>query len=221
MAKKKKRGGIRNIVRNVASNVKDKAKDFVHSLPKTKGLVKNAIKGVKNGIEDAALIPLVKPMKAALKAKGVTIFPRDRSKLAQLFIDKVVRGSQNFEDFDREKGKPFIIQPMKHGFENAEEGEEGASIADVAKDVSGIASIVKIVVDFFKNLKAKKDKGEPLNPLEEKLAQASEHIDQSIESATGQSLIGASRSGMDFNKILLYVGIALAAFIGLKALKVF
>jgi len=201
-----------------AKGIGKKINTFTHTKLKTKGLIKKAIKGVKNGIDDAALIPFVLPMKSALRTKGVTSFPNDRKKLAQLFISKVVNGSKNFENFDRERAKPFEVETEVNSFFENAEGEEGEG-QDAKKtlaDASNVAGIIKIVVDFFKGLKKKKEAGEPLNPLEEKLAEASEQIDESVESATGSSILKGATGAMDWNKILLYVGIAIVAVVVLK-----
>ena len=188
--------------------VKNIGKGFSHTIVKTKTLVKTAVKGVTKGVTSAALIPYVLPMKAALKQKGIKTFPKDRIALAKLFLDNVVRNNFEIIDAERPSAKLFNL-------ENMDVAAMGTGMIEKSgKDAMNVTTIIKAVVDFFKNMKAKKDSGEPLTDLEQKLADAGEKVDEAVEQVTGETGIDAVKdvggmAGTDWNKILMYAAIIL------------
>jgi hypothetical protein len=166
-------------------------------------------------------------MKAALRAKGITSYPRDRSDLANLFIKKVVRGGSNFEveDFERTSVKTFNFECAEG--EGEGEGTSTSDVVDTAQKISSITGIIKVIVDFFKGLKAKKESGQPLTPLEEQLAESAERVDDAVEQTTGDSPLDNSTvndklglnnpdGSMNWGKILLYVAIGVGAILLIK-----
>ena len=211
--------------------LKGKAKNFVHSLPKAKKLVKKAVTGIKGKVADAALIPYVMPMKAALKMKGLKTNFGTRTELARYFLANIASRS-NFENLEptnneRTSVKTFNFE-MAEGTDVVGMGTEMS--AGSVRDMGSVTQIIKAVIDYFKNLRAKKAAGGQLTELEAKLEASADVVDEAVESVSGgdgvlsdekansdYGIIGdlgiKDESGnFDFGRIALYIAIIVAVY---------
>ena len=132
---------------------KTKAGKALKKVTKAVGKTAKAIaKEVKKGATITALLPFALPMATILKAKKIKP-EKNISKLAQQFHAVVIEKASSYE----------IVEP-EH------------LMAEVA------TSIISAIINFFKQLKQKKDSGEKLTKTEEKAVElADKAIDDVIE----------------------------------------
>lgn len=128
-------------------------------IKKLAGKVKKAVKGVANGIVFAPLIPFRGFMEKQLNKAGVK--PKDKmSDLVEQFFNTIIKkkGGANFAG----------DECFEHSFEIQE------------NLVEDIVSVVKSIVDFFKNSKNKRDKGEATE-LEKEAAKEGDDVDEATK----------------------------------------
>jgi hypothetical protein len=171
-------------------------------IKKLAGKVKKAVKGAAQGIVFAPLIPFRGFMEKQLKKAGA-VPKKKMSEIAEQFFNTIIKkkGGSNFEG----------DETFEHSFECPE------------NLVEDIVSIVKSIVGFFKNSKEKKEKG-TATELEKEAAQEKDDVDEATKEAEKTTVLGkifgtdklfdvgvAPSVSAPSNKILLFVGIGLAA----------
>lgn len=182
-------------------------KAFKRAEEKAKKGLHNIIDTAKKAAGDIgfnALLPFRGVMVAALNKQGVPVAPKDRiSKVALLFHDKVIRK------------KSHLDYTKYDHVDEAGNTDEAAAGLNKSMPVSP-TDIVKIVLDFIKNLKNKKSKGEKLTPEEEQILSASENVSAKIDAVTGK---GEETSAGDWVKKYWPLLLILAALILFAVLK--
>ena len=118
--------------------------------------LQNIGKGVKNiakkakNIPFAPLIPFKIAMRAILKSKGVETSD-DITEISQKFYNVVIRKKANYEIYNYEHLSPAVV-----------------------------SAIIAAVIDYFKSLKKKKERGEKLTEAEEKALKVAEEATATV-----------------------------------------
>lgn len=117
-------------------------------------------KKIARAAATAPLLPLKGVMVSALKVKGE---PAKMSwkidKVASAFYNKIVRKDKNFDSYD----------------------EIHLDMYDEDNLVAVGAAIVTTIIEFIKNSKNKKARGEKLSPIEEKVVTGTEQVEEKIK----------------------------------------
>ena len=149
--------------------------------------IKDKIKSAANKVGYARLLVFKPVLVQALKKKGAKVSMSTKMDvLVPMFKDVVIdkKAVLNYDDYNC----------IEH-------------VAEEAAD-----AIVTLVLEFIKNLKAKKDKGEPLSPDEQNILDASEKVAESVKD-------GAKEAGKDWFFDMWYLWVAVAALLIYFAVK--
>jgi len=143
-------------------------------------------KGVKNIVKKAAdlpfapLLPFKLAMKKILKEKGVDTQGDTIIEVAQKFYNVVIQKKSNYEIHAYEHLSPSVI-----------------------------SSIISAIINFFKNLKTRKEGGEQLSPADEKALETAEKATaEAVKTIKNEAKVEVMSKSY-----LPIIGIALAAIV--------
>ncbi len=184
-AEKEKKKAIKK-----ATKKEPKIKKFMKKL-------KSKVKALGKDAPFAILLPFKGPMKKHLDKKNI---PHTNSLRDIVF--QFAKDVHKFNHFESQMLHAVHMDDAYHADEKKFDAEEkkmiasglaGTGVAVAAGDYAGaIKTLVKVVIDFFKHVKAKKDRGEKLSSEEEQLLEDAEAVTEQIkESAieTGQETL--------------------------------
>lgn len=149
-------------VKNVQQTTQTAVKNVKGTTKGVVGKVKGKVK-VKNKLGAfAALLPLKSSMVKMLRKKGHPVSMKDSIKtVATMFNDVFIKGKQKFNY--------AAYRAMAHvdaaAASTAQSGG-GIDAAAVAAGAPVVLDIVRSILEFFKNMKKKKDDGQPLDEVE-------------------------------------------------------
>jgi len=155
----------------------------------TKNRIKEKIKGAAQKVGYSRLLVLKPVLVAALKKKGAKVSMSTKiDVLVPMFKDIVIdkKAVLNYEDYESNN--------LEHVY---------AEAAD---------AVVTLVLNFIKNLKEKKDRGEKLSPDEENILAGSEKVAESVKE-------GAKTYGKNWFFDLWYIWVAVAGILIYFAVK--
>lgn len=225
MAKKKKKGLFKKLFEGV--------KKGVHAV------VKIGKKVVDTGAI-LVLAPFKKAMQHSLRSKGITP-EKKMSKLAPQFVEHIIKSKhyegqlhhlecyeylENLDDVNKltsaEISKAFAQDHLDMLDQlDADNIDVAKTAGDTAKSINPVVgSVISAIINFFKSLKEKKQRGEKLSEAEEKALQLADEgakqADELIEKEAKQKVGGFI---MDKKWILIIVGSLAVVFVGGKLLK--
>lgn len=179
-------------------------------LKKAAQKVKAAAKKVVGKGKDAALAPVLPfkgLMRRELDRRGIKYNPNSLHEIAALFVHHIVKGQRGHFNYN-----------LMEGGGNHTMYIEGDTPHNIVADVA--LTLVTTIINYLKNLKAKKDAGQPLTQDEERVLDAAGKVADQVVAVSGdvaQDTIAGMVKDFIFSwkgglTLILLVALLIAAF---------
>lgn len=137
--------------------------------------VKQAAKKVASKTKDVAFAPILPfkgVMRKALDRKGIKYDPNSLSQIAALFVHHVVKGNYGHFNYN------LLYNGPQHRMYI-----DGDTPQNIVADVA--LTLVTTIINYLKNLKEKKDSGQPLTADEEQVLDAAGKVADQVVAVSG------------------------------------
>lgn len=230
-------GKFRDFLKKAKAEVnKDikKGKVFIQNAgDKAKVVLDKAKNMIKEDAKFAVLLPLLPSMVVVLSARGVNVKGKGLGEIVRTFYS-VVLGGRHYEDYEianLEDGENLEIANLDDDNVIGSIAGSGLSMATqgaippaVGSKIGGtVEGIIKSIIEFFKNMKKKKDEGTATG--EEKLAlDKMQQTENDMVSGNDTSSEGVNSgkikiAGIEIPKMVAYIGGLVVLYIIAKKTK--